>query len=316
MKTTPTSTPSSYLGALNTPGSWKWTGRAVGAAILFSWLWAALHSEVWFLLAFLSTLVAAGWALRFRRDILISVLAVLLTAGIPALVMIHEFNSQLASALPVAAVLTGHIIAAPVPTLLAWTLRPTLISRAVNSMIGSMILLLGTVPVTVFGGRWGGAAPLTTALVIACAVVIHRHRRAWNRQIAGLPTVGGWTDMGERTVPGGSAQLFLRRGRVMTALTIHDEKIVQRVLIRAMQRSIDTATAIGIPAGRVQPVVIATHGSAPLGAHPVKTSQGQCTVLVAAPGQIPAQQTAPRRLGAHRRTLYAAAALPSESNQR
>jgi len=314
VKSTATSRRSGRVAALNTPGMWKWTGRAVGAAILISWLWAALHNELWFLLAFLSTLAAAGWALRRRRDIVVSVLAAMVTAGIPAIVVIHEFNSQLASAEPVAAVLTGHIIAAPVPTLLAWTLRPTRVSRAVNSLIGSTILLLAAVPVAVLGGRWGGAAPLTAALVIACAAVIHRHRRAWSHRIAALPTAGGWTDLGKRTVPSGSPQLFVSRGRAMTVLTVHDETIPLRVLHRAMQQSIDAAVAIGIAACRVQPVVIATHDSAPLGAHPVSTSQGRCTVLVASPAQVPAiQQSAPsRRSGTHRRALYAAARLPSE----
>ncbi len=293
------------------PAAWKWTGRAVGAAILLSWLWAALHSELWVLLAFLSVLAGAGWALRRRRDIVVSVLAATVTAVLPTFLVIHEFTNQAAAAGTVAAVLTGHTIAAPVPTILAWTLRPILISRAVNSLIGSGILLLATGLTFAAAGRWG-AAPLTAALVLSCAVVVHRHRRAWDRRIADLPVTDGWTDLGHRAVPSGTPQLFVGRGRAITALTVPDEQIPHRVLRRAMQHAIDTAVAIGVPPYRVQPIVIATHEGAPLGAHAVSSSHGRCTVLVTTTGQIPdIQRSAPgRRFRPYRRALYAAAALP------
>ncbi len=302
--------------APNAGPMWKWTGRAVGAAILLSWLWVALQSELWFLLAFSAVLAATGWALRFRRDILLSVLAALVAAAVPVLIVIHAIGGHLANADAVAAVLTGHIIAAPVPTMIAWTLRPTLISRAVNSVIGSGILLLAVAPVAAFGDHGFGSAVLILALVTACFVVVRRHRRAWQQLTTTLPITAGWTDLGTRSIPSGSPNLFVGRGRAMTALTTTAEVIPQRVLHRAVHQSIDAAAAVGIPARHVQPVVIALHEDAQLGSHQVSTSRGRSTVLVASPDQIPAiQHMAPcRRFGAHRRALYAAAMLPSGKN--
>ena len=304
----------SRCGAALTGLQWRWATRCIAAIILLSWLWAALHDQLWFALAFLSILVAVGWVVRFRRDILASIVTVLLTAAILALLVIRAVNSQAPGADAVAAVLTGHIIAAPVPTLVAWTLRPTLISRSVNSVIGSTILVLAAAPVVVWSDHGYGTAILIAALVTSCSVVVCRHRRAWARRTVDLPvTADGWTDLGRRIVPSGTTRLFVGHGHALTALTVSVEPITPRLLHRAMQHSVDAAAAIGLPACRVQPVVITLHEHAELGARAVSTSRGAATVLIASPGQIPSiQSLAPcRRWGAHRRALYAAAALPS-----
>ena len=76
----------------------------------------------------------------------------LVTAAVPAVTCVILISQQVIGAGDVGAVLTGYVLAAPVPALVACALRPALINAGLNAMLGSTVLLLAAVPCVVLGG--------------------------------------------------------------------------------------------------------------------------------------------------------------------
>ena len=160
--------------------------------------------------------------LRRHRDVAACVAIGTVTAAVPAVTCVILIDRQVSGAADVVAVLTGYILVAPVPALVACTLRPALVDRPVNALLGSAVLLLGAVPMVVLGDHGEGAAVLIVALTTSVAVVWYRHRRAAAALLAALPLVNGWTDLGRRTLPDGARidRLLVGDGQAIACSTI------------------------------------------------------------------------------------------------
>ena len=159
--------------------------------------------------------------LRHHRGVAACVAIGAVTAAVPAVTCVILIDRQTTGAADVVAVLTGYILVAPIPALVAAALRPALVTVPVNAVLGSAVLLLGAVPVVVFGDHGEGAAVLIVALTISVTLIWHRHRRAAAALLAPLPLVNGWTDLGRRTLPDGSRidRLLIGHGHAITCLT-------------------------------------------------------------------------------------------------
>lgn len=294
----------------------RWGRRPVlllTAAFMLCWLWAVLGPDLPVLLILLGLGAGGTWLLRHRRDILCSIAIATITAAIPIIVTIVMAGAHSSNVPTAAAVLTGYTLAAPLPTLTAWVLRPAVISRPLNSLIGSLILLAWITPVVVFGDHGYGTQLLVGSVTLSCGLIWTRHRQALNRRLAHLPRdADGWTDLGPRVLLDGDQihRVLIRRGYAVAATLTTAKTISPGALNRTLAHSIGLADSAGIPASRVRPILLAPSATSGLGPHEVISRGAAATVLVLTPqqlGDITAQ--APQSFLRRRRPLLTAAAL-------
>ena len=230
----------------------------VGAVVLMWWAYLVLGSNLPWLLAAIGVTVIAIWLLREHRGVAACVAIGAVTAAVPAVTCVILIDRQVSGAADMVAVLTGYILVAPVPALVACALRPVLVTVPVNALLGSGVLLLGAVPGVVFGDHGEGAAVLIAALTLSVALIWYRHRRAATALLAALPLVNGWTDLGRRTLPDGSRidQLLVGQGQAIACLTSSTAGGVERDALAAARAASATAAALGLSGARVQPVIL------------------------------------------------------------
>ena len=283
------------------------------AGLLLMWGWAVLGPDLPFLIILLALAATAMWILRHRRDIAYSVGIIACTAAAPVIVVLLMASAGASGTPAVAAVLTGYILAAPLPTLTAWALRPPITSRPRSALLGSLLLLIGAVPVTVFGDHGFGTSVLVGSVAAACGLVWVRHRRALARRLMHLPVRrDGWTDLGARVLPAGSElhKVLVRRGYVVAATLTTGKIISPGALRRTMNRAIDLAAAAGVPPTRVQPVLFAPRATSGTGHHHITAGGATGTVLVtASPDLLDITALAPRSHRRGHRCLLTAATL-------
>ena len=217
----------------------------VGAVVLLWWAYLTVGANLPWLLTGITACLVAVWMLRHHPGVAGCVAIGAVTAAAPAVTCVILLDRQMPGAADVVAVLTGYILAAPIPALVAAALRPALVTPPVNAVLGSAVLLLGAVPLVVFGDHGDGAAVLIVALTISVTLIWHRHRRAATALLAPLPLVNGWTDLGRRTLPDGSRidQLLVGTGHAIACLTTSTAPGVERDARAAARAAAATATA-------------------------------------------------------------------------
>jgi hypothetical protein len=288
----------------------------VAGVLLLAWLWVVLGSDLPLLLTVLAAAAGATAGLRRRPEYAAGVAVAIGTAAAPAVTCLIVMTEQAPGAADVVAVLTGYILVAPIPAMLAFSRRPTVIRRPVNALLGSLILLLGTVPVVMIGDRGDGAPMLAGALLVSGATVWIRQQRAGHALVADLPVEDGWTDLGTRTLPDGTTvhRLLLGRGHAVAAAHSGTSTPGPAALDRAVHRAITVADTLGLPASRVQPVLLTGTGAG-LQRRVVTTGQATASVIITGTAGLSAVTgTAPRCWTATRRPLLTAAVLPTTSH--
>lgn len=263
------------------------------------------------------TVLAALWVLRRRPAIAACAGIAAATAGVLAVTCVVVMDQQIADAADMVAVLTGFGLVAPVPAVLACTLRPVLVTAPVNALLGSAVLLLGAVPVVVFGDHGQGAALLAGALITAIAVMWIRHRRAAATLLASQPALNGWTDLGRRTLPDGSEvdRLLVGRGQAIACSTA-TATVTERAYLSAARRAAAAATVIGLPPSSVQPVILSGGETPGLERHLVRDGCSTASVIVISTTMLDAvTRLAPRRWRSRRRAVLTAALLPTSAER-
>ena len=301
----------------------SWCGRhplmIASGGLLLMWCWAALGPGLPYLLTFLAVLVVLGWIVRRRRDILASLVIVAAAVAGPGVLLVIEASHHAALVNASAAVLTGYMLAAPIPTLFAWTGRPVVTSRPIGSLLGTAVLLASAAPVAIWGDHGDGTTFLVAGLVGGVGVVWVRHRRAVSRRIdAALATAArrswdladGWCDLGTRMLPDGEkVHLLLGAGNVVAAHRV-TSSVGDGQARRAVRRSIALAAALRTSPTRIQPVLLDDNQAGEQARH-VTVVEASATVVYTAPSGLSAlTAAAPRRRG-HRRLLATASALPT-----
>jgi len=285
----------------------------VGGVVLVWWAYLVLGSNLPWLLAAIGVAVVAVWVLREHRGVAACVAIGTLTAAVPAVTCVILIGRQVSGAADMVAVLTGYILVAPVPALVACALRPVLVTVPVNALLGSGVLLLGAVPGVVFGDHGEGAAVLITAVTLSVALIRFRHRRAASELLAALPMVNGWTDLGRRSLPDGSRidQLLVGRGQAIACLTSSTAGGLEKDALAAVRAGSATAAALGLSGARVQPVILSDRERPRIERYLVNDGDVAASVIVTAPRHIEAvTRLAPRRRGHRRRAVLTAVLLP------
>ena len=303
----------------NTAGS-RLVLIATGVIVLI-WLIVHLGRQTPVLLGMVAAAAGAVWLCRRRRDIVTSAVIAATTTALPGVAVIVAATHGSVSVLGAASVLTGHVLAGPLPTIAAWILRPAVLSRPVNAALGSAILLLAAVPVIVFGDHGFGPAVLIAGVAGGIGTVVIRHRRAAYQLLQDLEAIptAGWTDLGCRALPDGlPVHLMVGRGYVLCAVLTSAKTIGSGLPNRSVTAALSAARALGVPASRVKPVVL----SAGVAVVDVDVRQGsirqghaQVTVVPSAAHMADLAAAAPRSRLPHRRVLVAAAALKSTGSQ-
>ena len=111
------------------------------AVVLLWWLYVAVGANLPWLLAGVAAALTAVWVTRAHPQVAVCALIALVTAAVPAVVCVILIGQQVIGAGDVGAVLTGYVLAAPVPALVACALRPALINAGLNALLGSTVLL-------------------------------------------------------------------------------------------------------------------------------------------------------------------------------
>lgn len=297
-------------------GGSRWGRRPavlLAAALMLMWAWAILGPNLPFLLILLLVASAAIWTMRHRRDIAYSLGIAAVTAAAPAAAVIAFAASEAGSAPAAAAALTGFIMTAPLPTVTAWILRPPILSRPRNALVGSLVLLLGAVVALAVDGRGVDGPVLVASLGASTGLIWVRNRRAVLRRLKDLPRTGdGWTYLGRRVLPNGDEiyQAVIRRGYAVAATLTTASSVSSGALTRSVNRALGLAGALGLPTSHVHPVLVAPRITTGYGAHQVSAPGGRATVLVAAPTDVlTIARLAPNSRRRYRRCLYTAAAL-------
>ena len=147
------------------------------------WAYLVLGSNLPWLLAAIGASLVAVWVLREHPGVAACVAIAAVTAAAPAVTCVILIDRQVSGAADVVAVLTGYILVAPVPALVACALRPALVTAPVNALLGSAVLLLGAAAVVVLGDHGEGAAVLIVALTrrwrSSGGDIAERPRRCW-----------------------------------------------------------------------------------------------------------------------------------------
>ena len=284
----------------------------VGAVVLMWWAYLVLGSNLPWLLAAIGASLVAVWVLRERPGVAACIAIAAFTAAAPAVTCVILIDQQVSDATDVIAVLTGYILVAPVPALVASTLRPVLVTVPVNALLGSAVLLLGAGAVVVLGDHGAGAVVMSVALTTSVALIWRRHRRAAAALLAELPLVNGWTDLGRRTLPDGSRidRLLVGKGHAITcsatASTVSEESA-----IAAVRTAATAARTLGLAGSRVQPVILTERENPGVQRHLVNNGEVAASVIVTAQHHIEdVTRLAPRRSRHQRRAVLTAALLP------
>lgn len=291
---------------------------ATGAIVLI-WLVVHLGWQTPVLLGMVAAAAGAVWRCRRRRDIVTSAVIAATTSALPGVAVIVAAAHGSVSVLGAASVLTGHVLAGPLPTMAAWILRPAVSSRSVNAALGSAILLLAAVPVIVFGDHGFGPAVLIAGVVGGIGTVVIRHRQAAHELLQHLETIptAGWTDLGRRALPDGRpVHLMVGRGYVLCAVLTSARTVGGGLPNRSVTAALSAARALGVPASRVRPVVLgAGAGGVDVRQGSIRQAHAQVTVVPSAADMADLAAEAPRSRLPHRRVLVAAAALQPTGNQ-
>ena len=213
----------------------------------------------------------------------------------------------------VVAVLTGYILVAPIPALVACTMRPALVNPAINALLGSGALLLGASPSVLLGDHGEGPVLLAVCLVVSVALIRHRQRRAAAALLAPLPLVNGWTDLGRRVLPDGSRveQLLIGNGNAIACSAASSSTPPNRAFLAATRTAAATATALGLAGRSVQPVILTDMKSPELRRYSANDGDIAASVIVTGRGQLDqVTRLAPRHLRDQRRAVLTAALLP------
>jgi hypothetical protein len=283
----------------------------VGTVVLMWWAYLVLGSNLAWLLAALGISVVAVWVLRQHPEIAVCIAIATITAATPAVTCVILIDRQVSGAADVAAVLTGYILVAPVPALVACTLCPVLGMVPVNALLGSVVLLLGAATGIVLGDNGAGAAVLLVALSTSVALIVLRHRRATALLLSELPVVNGWTDLGRRTLPDGSRieRLLIGSGQVITCSTTAST-VSETESIAAVRTAAAAARALGLSDSRVQPVIMIEQQTPGVQRHLVNDGEVAASVIVTARRHVEdVTRLAPRRRRGHQRCAVLTAAL-------
>ena len=285
----------------------------VGAAVLLWWTYLVLGDNLPWLVIAVAGAAIAGWILRDHRQVAACCAIAIATAAVLAITCVIIIDRQVPGTSDAAAVLTGFLIAAPIPAAVACTLRPTLVSMPLNAACGSGVLLLGALPTVVLGDHGEGPVLAVTALMASVVLIWRRHRRAAAARLEPLPLVNGWTDLGRRTLPNGTyvEQLLIGHGLAIACSTAA-LSTPEKAAFTAAHTAAATATALGLAARRVQPVVLIERESAHLKRVLVNDGDIAASVIVTDRRKIEeVTQLAPRHHRNQRRTVLTAALLPS-----
>ena len=287
---------------------------AVAAAVLLWWGYLVLGPDLPWLLAAIGMSVIAVWVMRWHRDVALCAVIAAVTTAAPAVTCMILIDHQVSGASDIIAVLTGYILVAPVPALVACTLRPTLVARPVSTLLGSGVLLLAASTAVLLGGDHGEGAPiLIAALTTAVALIWARHRRAAATLLAALPQLNGWTDLGRRTLPDGTQidQLLIGNGHAIACST-STTTAIHKASTTAVHRAAATAAALGLAGSRVQPVVLTEQQKTATERHLVNDGQVAASVIVTTADHLDhVIRMAPHRTEGHRRAVLTAAVLPA-----
>ena len=285
----------------------------VAGVLLLWWLYVAVGANLPWLLAGGAAALTAVWVTRAHPQVAVCALIALVTAAIPAVVCVLLIDKQVITT-DVGAVLTGYVLAAPVPALVACALRPALINAGRSALLSSTVLLLAAVPCVVLGDHGEAAAVLIVALTISSALIWHRHRRAAGALLAPLPVVNGWTDLGPRVLPDGSRvdRLLVGHGHAITCSTPTSSATPEQGSLAAARTAAAAAAAIGLPGARIQPVVLVTEQeTAGLEGHLVNDGNVAASVIVTGRHHLEdVTRLAPRRYLTRRRAVLTASLLP------
>lgn len=289
----------------------------VGAVLLLWWTYLVLGENLpWLLIAIAGSAIAV-WIVRDHRQVAACFVIAAATAAVPAITCVILIDRQVPGASDAVAVLTGFLLAAPVPTAVACMLRPELVTMPLNAACGSGVLLLGALPIVVLGDHGEGPVLVVTALMSSVVLIWHRHRRAAAARLGSLPLINGWTDLGRRTLPDGShiEQLLIGHGHVIACSAAALSTTPEKAALTAAHTAAATASALGLAARRVQPVVLVERESADLEKVLVNDGNLAASVIVTGRGKI---QEVTRRAPRHRRgrrdqrrVVLTAALLPS-----
>lgn len=279
------------------------------AVVLLWWLYVAVGANLPWLLVVGAAALTAVWVTRSHPQVAVCALIALVTAAVPTVVCVILIGQQVIGPGDVGAVLTGYVLAAPVPALVACALRPALINAGLNALLGSTVLLLAAVPCVVLGDHGEGAAVLIIALTSAVGLIWHRHRRASGALLAALPAVNGWTDLGPRVLPDGCRvdRLLVGLGHAIACSDSTSSATPEQGALVAAK----TAAAIGLPGARVQPVVVTDWETAGLERHLVNDGKVAASVIVTGRHHLEdVTRLAPRRYLKHGRAALTASLLP------
>jgi hypothetical protein len=284
----------------------------VGGVLMIVWCWFVLGSDFPLLLALLATAAGGIWVLRRRRDVAACLAIGTVTAAVPAVTCVILIDRQVSGAADMVAVLTGYILVAPVPALVACALRPVLVTAPVNALLGSGVLLLGAASAVAFGDHGEAAAVLVAAVTLSVALIRHRHRRAATALLAALPAVNGWTDLGCRTLPDGSRidRLLIGKGGQAITCVATAATVSEKGSLAAARTAAAAAAALGLPGSRVQPVIVTDRETPGVHRHLVNDGAVAASVIVTGSRHLEdVTRLAPRRRRHQRRTVLTAALL-------
>lgn len=257
---------------------------ALTTALLLTWWWVVLGPTMLVLAGGLATAAGATWLVRRRRALAASIVIAAITTAVPGLLAVWIVSTAPADAPTVAAVLTGHIIAGPIPALLAWTRRHPTDRRLVDTIIGSALLLVSTLPIALFGDHGFGTAALLAGLISVAAW-------NWRRQRTTDPAPGhllddaDWTDLGPRKLPSGEIVDQVLVGPGLALLGTRREprsSVLEHVVDQAAQLAAD----LHLPPGRLHPVLIDPHATPPIRWQPVNTPTASCAVAITGPDDL------------------------------
>lgn len=285
----------------------------IAGAVLLWWAYLVLGSNLPWLLAAIGGSITVVWTLRAHREVAACVAIATLTAAAPAVTCVILIDWQVSGGTDMVAVLTGYVLVAPVPALIAcMLLRPVLVTAAVNALLGSAVLLLGAATVVVLGDHGEGAAMLIVALAASVAILWRRHRRAAEALLAPLPMVNGWTDLGRRTLPDGSRidRLLVGKGHAITCSTAAST-VTGAGSIAAVRTAAQTARTLGLSGSRVQPVILTEQEKPRVKRRMVNDGVVAASVIVTAEQYIEdVTRLAPLTRRHQRRAVLRAALLP------